>query len=170
MLHNRSGGCIRKRTMLAAAMGLTTLAAAAIQGSRRFAVVEDSMRPTLEPGDWVIARRHRGVPRRGAVVVFASPHNPQLLLIKRVIGLPGERITVANGQVHIDGSTLAETWASARTAPDSDNLVPDDAVWVLGDDRALSSADSRTIGPVPVDGVAWRVFAIYWPAGRAAAL
>jgi len=128
------------------------------------------MRPTLEPGDWVIAKRHRGVPRRGAVVVFASPQDPKLLLIKRVIGLPGERVIVADGQVHIDGSTLAETWASARTAPDSDDLVPGDAVWVLGDNRALSSADSRTIGPVRLDEVAWQALAIYWPAARATAL
>jgi signal peptidase I len=92
------------------------------------------------------------------------------MLIKRVIGLPGEQVTVANGQVHIDGSTLAETWASAQTTPDSDDLVPDHAVWVLGDNRALSSADSRNIGPVALGGIAWKALAIYWPASRAAAL
>lgn len=128
------------------------------------------MRPALEPGDWVIAKRHRGVPARGAVVVFASPQDRQLMLIKRVIGLPGEQVTIANGQVHIDGSTLAETWVSAQTAPDSDDLVPDDAVWALGDNRALSSADSRNIGPVALDDIAWKALAIYWPASRATAL
>ena len=128
------------------------------------------MRPALEPGDWVIAKRHRGVPERGVVVVFASPQDRQLMLVKRVIGMPGEQVSVADGQVHIDGSTLAEPWASARTSPDSDDLVPDDAVWVLGDNRALSFADSRTIGAVRLDEITWKALAIYWPSGRATAL
>ena len=145
MLHSDKGGSIRKRTMLAAAIGAAAVAAAAVQGwSRRFAVVEASMRPAFEPGDWLIAQRRRGTPGRGDVIVFSAPSDPETYLIKRVVGLPGEQITIADGQVHIDGETLAEPWANGPTFPDGDALIPDDSVWVLGDNRGLSSADSRT--------------------------
>lgn len=124
------------------------------------------MWPALEPGDWVVAQRRRRVPGRGSVVVFASPHDSKLLLIKRVIGLPGESVTIAGGQVHVDGQTLPEPWAGGQTTPDSEDLVPDGAVWLLGDNRSRSSADSRTLGPVVIDQIGWRVIAIYWPQSR----
>lgn len=124
------------------------------------------MRPALEPGDWVVAQRRRGVPGRGSVVVFTIPDQSGVFLIKRVVGLPGERVTVADGQVHIDGQTLAEPWVSGLTVPDGEDTVPEDAVWVLGDNRALSSADSRTIGPVALDDIGWTALAIYWPSAR----
>ena len=169
MLHSDKGGSIRKRTMLAAAIGAAAVAAAAVQGlSRRFAVVEASMRPAFEPGDWLIAQRRRGTLGRGDVIVFSAPLDPETYLIKRVVGLPGEQITIADGQVHIDGETLAEPWANGPTFPDGDALIPDDSVWVLGDNRALSSADSRTAGPVPLAEIDWKVVAIYWPSSRAA--
>jgi signal peptidase I len=134
--------------------------------TRRFTVVEDSMRPTLEPGDWLVARRIRRAPPRGAIVVFSV--DPGTFLVKRAIGLPGERVAIADGQVHIDGATLAEPWVSGRTVPDGEFVVPSDALWVLGDNRSLSAADSRSIGAVPLTDVGWRVMAIYWPAARAA--
>lgn len=123
------------------------------------------MRPALEPGDWLLTRRVRGVPARGTIVVVTI--QPGTFLVKRVIGLPGERVVVADGQVHVDGTTLAEPWASGRTAPDSEVEVPSDAVWILGDNRALSSSDSRTIGPVPLPDVGWQAVGIYWPTARA---
>lgn len=126
------------------------------------------MRPALEPGDWLLARRIRGTPARGAIVVVTV--QPGVFLVKRVIGLPGERIVVEDGQVHVDGTTLAEPWVGGRTAPDSVVDVPADAVWVLGDNRALSSSDSRTIGPIPLSDVGWQAVGIYWPGARAGLL
>jgi signal peptidase I len=154
--------------MLAAGLGVVAAAAAAARGlSRRFAVVEESMLPAFEPGDWVIAKRRRGVPGRGDVVVFTVASDPTTYLIKRVIGLPGERITVADGQVHVDGETLAEPWANGPTFGDGEEQIADDAVWVLGDNRASSSVDSRVIGGVPISRIEWKVAAVYWPASRA---
>jgi signal peptidase I len=153
--------------VLAATIGFAAIAAATVQGlSRRFAVVEDSMRPALEPGDWLITQRYRGVPERGDVVVFAGRDEPDRFDIKRIIGLPGEHISISDGQVHIDGLTLAEPWANGPTFPDRDDEIPDDAVWVLGDNRALSSGDSRSIGSVPLDDIDWKAVAIYWPSSR----
>ena len=125
------------------------------------------MRPALEPGDWLLARRLRRVPDRGAVIVFDATAEPGLHLVKRVIGLPGEHVAVADGQVHIDGLTLAEPWVSGHTFPETEVVVPEASVWVLGDNRSQSSSDSRTIGSVALDAVGWRVVAVYWPATRA---
>ncbi len=124
------------------------------------------MRPALEPGDWLMAQRRRGDPVRGDVVVFERVDDPDVFLIKRVIGLPSEHLQVSDGQVHINGVTLAERWASGPTFPDADDHIPEDAVWVLGDNRALSSADSRTTGAVLIADRGWRAVAIYWPSRR----
>ena len=124
------------------------------------------MRPALKPGDWLMAQRQQGVLERGDVIIFPNPDEPDRFFIKRVVGLPGERIEISDGQVHIDGQTLAEPWANGPTFPDGDEHIPDDAVWVLGDNRALSSADSRTAGPIPIVDIRWKVFAVYWPSSR----
>jgi signal peptidase I len=124
------------------------------------------MRPALESGDWVLARRRRLLPERGDVVVLTVPEARDRFLIKRVVGLPGELVSIADGQVHVDGMTLAEPWANGPTFPEGDHEVGGDSVWVVGDNRGLSTQDSRTIGPVPISDVEWVAFAIYWPASR----
>ena len=154
---------------MAATVGAAMSGAAAMGGmARRFVVVDDSMRPAFEPDDWLIAQRLRGTPGRGDVVVFTHPSYPQRFIVKRVLGLPGERITAADGQIHIDGQVLADPWSEGRMCGESDDTVPDGAVWVLGDNRCGSSVDSRVLGPIPVADVGWRVVARYWPPSRAA--
>lgn len=133
---------------------------------RRFEIVEDSMRPAFEPGDWVVARRLRGAPRRGVVVVYEHPHRPGMYLVKRVVGLAGEQVVVADGRVLIDGNVLADPWAVGPTAPPGAWNVPEDAAFLLGDRRAVSGGDSRTTGPVPVIDARFEVVARYWPRGR----
>ena len=125
------------------------------------------MRPTFEPDDWVIAQKHYGTPKRGDVVVFTHPSYPDRFIIKRVVGLPGEQLTAANGQLYADGAVIAERWVDGSMCRDSDDLVPGDAVWVLGDNRSGASVDSRVLGAIPLDDVGWKVVARYWPPGRA---
>ncbi len=142
--------------------------AAVIGGNtRRFAVVDDSMRPTFEPDDWLLAQRARRTPSRGDIVVFTHPSYPDWTLIKRVIGLPGERVTVSDGHIHVDGDVVPDPWADGLMAADSDDVVPDDAVWVMADRRAVSSVDSRVLGAIPIADVGWKVIARYWPPTRA---
>lgn len=144
------------------------IGAATIGGTtRRFAIVEDSMRPMFQQDDWVIAQRRRRTPSRGDVVVFTHPSYPDWTLVKRVIGLPGERITVAGGQIHVDDRVLAEPWADEPMLSDSLEVVPRDSLWVLADRRAVSSVDSRVLGPIPIEDVGWIVVARYWPPRRA---
>jgi signal peptidase I len=156
----------RRKGVFAAIFGVLLLAAAGLRGRlRRYLIAEESMRPALASGDWTIAQRVRGYPKRGAVVVFRHPDQGDMELVKRVVGLPGEHVTVANGQVHIDGKVLAEPWADGPTRPDGEWALGTGELFVLGDSRAISAADSRTLGAIPVDRASWRITARYWPPG-----
>jgi signal peptidase I len=124
------------------------------------------MVPTLEPGDWVLARRRSGTPERGDIVVFTDPTGSGMNLIKRVIGLPGENIAVVNGRVSIDDVVLADRWGNGITRPDGEWPIPDGHVWVLGDNRGMSRSDGRILGPTPIDHIGWHVIARYWPRKR----
>lgn len=160
---------MRRRGLVATGAGVTAAitAVVAARGSfRRFEIVNESMRPALEPGDWVIAHRLHHAPSRGDVVVFEHEERPGISLVKRVIGLPGETVEVARGQVHIDGTVLPEPWASGFTVPDSLTTVPAGMVFVLGDHRVAAGGDSRTLGPIAASAITWRVMARYWPATR----
>ncbi len=148
-------------------MAVGLAAAAALRGvTRRFEVKESSMSPALEPGDWILATRRNGVPERGDIVVFADPTGSGMNLIKRVIGLPGEQVGIVGGRVSIDGTVLADRWANGITRPDGEWQVPDDHVWLLGDNRGVSRSDGRLLGPTPIDTIGWQAVARYWPRRR----
>ena len=156
----------RRKGVLAAIVGIGLLSAARLRGRRRrYLISEESMHPTLSAGDWTIAKRLKAAPRRGAIVVFPHPGSEDVELVKRVVGLPGERVTIANGQVHIDDKVLAEPWADGPTHPDGAWDLGPAEVFVLGDARAASTADSRTLGPIASEKAAWRITARYWPPG-----
>ena len=128
---------------------------------RRYAIAEHSMQPSLNPGDWVLAHRVRGSLRRGDIVVFGHPQRPEFELIKRVVALPGEHVTITAGTVKVDG-LAADRWAAGRTLPDGSVQLGTDEVLVLGDNRALSG-DSRALGPIPVAAIGWKVWCRYRP-------
>jgi signal peptidase I len=128
---------------------------------RRFEVAEGSMAPALLPGDWLVTTGLRR-PRRGDVVVFPHPHHRSFWLVKRVVGLPGERVEVAEGLVRVDGTAVPHDVA---TPGGGAWTLDGDQVFVLSDARTATLADSRTFGPVPVAGCE-RVRLRYWPAGR----
>lgn len=125
------------------------------------------MRPALEPDDWLVAVRRFRIPKRGDVVIFTHPSRPGLFLIKRVIGLPGERVSAENGQISINGRVVADPWGDGPIVAVSDIHVPIGTVWVLGDNRSSSSVDSRVLDAIPLDDVRWKVVARYWPPSRA---
>ena len=131
----------------------------------RFEVAEASMSPALEPGDYLMAAR-AGQPDRGRVVVFDHPRRPSMAMIKRTIGLPGELVEIASGQVHIDGRALAEPWANGPTTGAGSWQLGPDQVFLLGDNRALSADDSRSLGAVAVEDVQWQAMFRYWPVSR----
>ncbi|MCP4307349.1 MAG: signal peptidase I [bacterium] len=151
-----------KKTRLALAAALAAFSYAGLHGKlRRYEIAESSMQPSLQPGDYVIAQARTGTVERGHVVIIARRDG--LELVKRVVGLPLETVTISNGQVNLNGALLAEPWADGPTRPDGEWQTGTNEIFVLGDNRALSISDSRVIGPVPLDKAAWRVVARYWP-------
>ncbi|MEG0662879.1 MAG: signal peptidase I [Anaerovoracaceae bacterium] len=124
-------------------------------------VRETSMEPTVEPSDYLLLSKQSytfGKIDRGDVVVFKSDlkldekHNK--LLIKRVIGLPGDIITISDRNVYINGSTDKEEYIyDARTPGENYNLtVPEGEVFVMGDHREVS-IDSRKLGCIKEDSI-----------------
>jgi signal peptidase I len=145
-----------------------------------YKVEQLSMENTLQPGQYVLVDKL--TPRwnpysRGEVVVFDPPpswaaETNGVPLIKRVIGLPGDRIQLRNGQVYVNDVKLAEPYlyavggAPQSTDPSPDGqsewLVPAGDLFVMGDHRQ-NSADSRTFGPIERGLVVGRAWLRYWP-------
>ena len=105
-------------------------------------------------------------PKREDIVVFNFPNDPSRDFVKRVIGLPGEMVSIKNGEVFINGLKLNEPYISAK---DSDSmkpiLVPQNSYFVLGDNRYASS-DSRHWGSVSIDQIVGKVLMRYWPLNK----
>ena len=143
---------------------------------QQFAVEGQSMLSTLNDGDRVLVNRlsyRLHDPRRGDVVVLQRFEGgaDERDLIKRVIGLPGERVEVRSCVVYIDDVPLEEPYLDPviqqRDGCGDDQspvTVPDNSVFVLGDHRGKSS-DSRVFGAVPDDLLIGRAFVIIWPVG-----
>jgi signal peptidase I len=146
-------------------IGLAALGAVGVSSSiRRYVIAEQSMSPALNDGDWVIAQRSTRRLRRGEIIVFEHPVRTAFSLVKRVIGLPGETVSIIDGTVHVDGIPLSEPWADGPTRPDGRWSLSPDEVFVLSDARSVTIADSRAFGPIHVATTAWRVRFRYWPA------
>lgn len=103
-------------------------------------------------------------PDRFDVVVLKMPSQGDDLLIKRVVGLPGERVEILDGHVYINGEPLDEPFVDDVTGPGRKGnvLVPPLHVYVLGDNRGHSN-DSRSFGPVPIENIVGRAWLSYWP-------
>lgn len=128
-----------------------------------------SMKPTIADGEFVVVNRlaARRPPGRGEVVVFRSPES-DALWIKRVIGLPGDRVEQRDGRLFVNGAPLAaaggdgpvmesldgRSWRALTRPPGEAGVheVPRGCCFVMGDHRA-NSRDSRHIGPVPLSDV-----------------
>lgn len=162
--------------MLAAVVAVATgalcvagpLTAAVRRRYYRVEVAGRSMHPALQPGDYLVLRR--GAPEPGAsafgrVVALRDPEGR--LLLKRIVGLPGEALRVGTA-VQVSGRVLVEPYAGGAT-PSAQfrglNQLHDDEYFLLGD-RRDASTDSRDFGPVPrarIEGVA---VGRYWPPRR----
>lgn len=118
------------------------------------------------PGDQSSPINLFSPPERGDIVVFDPPTNSKKPYIKRVIGLPGERVTFDGGHVYVNGAMLDEPYIEDKTicrgGENCDTVVPEGTIFVLGDNRENSS-DSRVFGPVPVGNVIGKAWVTYWP-------
>lgn len=133
--------------------------------SARIRVDGSSMEPTLSSGEFVVVNKMAykfGTPKISDVVVFHFPRDPQQEYIKRVIGLPGDRVVVSDGQVYVNDVKLQEDYIASAPQYEDQWIVPEDAIFVLGDNRNNSS-DSHNWGPVPMNYVVGKAVLIYWP-------
>ena len=134
--------------------------------SARIRIESVSMQPTLYAGNFVVVNKMSykfGQPSRGDIIVFRYPPNPeQDPYIKRVIGLPGETVQIKDDRVYIDGVKISEPYLSLQTKHGGEWTVPQDALFVMGDNRNNSS-DSRSWGVVPLENVIGKAAVVYWP-------
>jgi signal peptidase I len=133
--------------------------------SARVRVDGSSMVPTLQNGEYVLVNRlayRNRLPERGDIIVFVSPQTTELDLIKRVIGLPGDTVRISGGVVQVNGQVLEESYIAAAPIYNGEWNVPEDKLFVLGDNRNDSS-DSHAWGLLPLDNVIGKAILIYWP-------
>ena len=160
---------MRRTTVLgvgALAMGALTAAALAVRRARLepMLVKGGSMRPTLGPGQRIAVAPLVRPPARGDLVVLNRPGN--LEVVKRVVGLPGERVRLVAGRLEVDGQTVPEPYLAGPTSSGELDLQLGPAEYlVLGDHRAAST-DGRDFGPVGADALVGRVSFAYWPPRR----
>ena len=131
-----------------------------------FTVRSSSMSPTLDDGDQVLAEKFTtrfGDLARGDLIVFTAPGDSSLM-VKRVAALGGDRVGLADGHLVVNGHRVAESYVDLESVDGvyfGPQVVPDDTVFVLGDNRA-DSVDSRSYGAVSVDDVVGRVVVKLW--------
>ncbi len=131
-----------------------------------------SMVPTFQNGDYILTdkisyRFHP--PKRGDIIVFRAPQDERVEYIKRIIGLPGDKVMVKDQKVWLNGKPLDEPYTNDGVTPSDVFLkegqtveVPSGNYIVMGDNR-LHSSDSRRWGFVRSDEIIGRVFFRYWP-------
>jgi signal peptidase I len=156
-----------RRRYLAGALAVGALAAVALAVRRArlepMLVKGGSMRPTLEPGQRIAVAPLDRPPARGDLVVLERPRDGRLEVVKRVVGLPGERVRLVAGRLEVDGLAVAEPYLGGGGAGGDLELELGPAQYlVLGDHRAAST-DGRDFGPVPADALVGRVRFAYWP-------
>ncbi|HEX68070.1 MAG TPA: signal peptidase I [bacterium] len=136
-----------------------------VKGLMFFEVPSASMEPTLKPGDKVIAFKIKEI-KRGDVVIFYHPEDKKEVMVKRVIGLPGEKIKIHGGKVYINGKPLEEPYIKEPPIYDyPETKIPPGHYFLLGDNRN-NSQDSSIFGPVPRELIFGKDIFIYWPPSR----
>lgn len=136
---------------------------ARILGYTPYRIPSTSMEPTLLPGDFILSSSYAYSsmsPRRGDLVTFKYPRQPDQTYVKRIIGIPGDVVEVRNHELFVNGKQQSEAYAqhqnrSYRTRSGRWS-VSDDHYFVMGDNRD-NSADSRVWGLLPRDHIFGRV-------------
>ena len=132
-----------------------------------------SMEPTLHNQERIMVDKVSysfHPPSRGDIIVFIAPNNPSLNYVKRIIGIPGDTITINDTTVKLDDVTLHEPYIDPKRQgnpydPIDNRVVPASNYFVMGDDR-VNSSDSRDWGFVPRENIVGRAAIVYWPLGQ----
>jgi len=190
-IQNQTDGIKKKSTLreYAEAAAIALLLALFIRTFivQAFKIPSGSMRPTLIEGDHILVNKFiYGVklpflrktvipvkePERGDIIVFIYPEDRSKDFIKRVIGLPGEKIEIIGREIYIDGKQLNDKYghyvnqgSENRNPGHKDRygprIVTENHYFVMGDNRD-QSYDSRFWGFVPSESIKGKAFVIYW--------
>lgn len=153
-----------------------------------YEVFGQSMMPTLKEGDrlivsklgktWATITRDDYTPKRGEIIVFHNPNSPSVQLVKRVVGLPGDRVVVKDGNLFVytvqrpEGFDFDRKFGLdlGRAVGSVDLTVPEGEIFVVGDNRSPNgSLDSRNeLGTVPLDQVVGDLTFRIFPVSEAA--
>lgn len=131
------------------------------------------MEPNFPDGEYLLTDKvsyRFKEPQRGDVVVFEAPVANGEEYIKRIIGLPGERVSIKDNQIYINNEALVENYLPSQllTRPGAfleegkEVIVPANHFLVLGDNR-IASSDSRSWGFITKESISGRAWIIYWP-------
>jgi signal peptidase I len=130
---------------------------------RPYIVHGQSMQPTIHDGDRVFVVPYRGntTPSREDVVVLRNIAGSPDMLIKRVVAIGGDRVTVENGDILVNDKYVHKSSNRFVTEPTT-TMIPDNYVFVMGDNEG-HSFDSRTFGPVSEGHIVGKALVIFWP-------
>ena len=138
-----------------------------------------SMSPNYPDSEYLLTEKvsyYKNSPKRGDVVVFTPPVSTDDY-IKRIIGLPGENVSIKDGKIYINSELLKEDYLVNDVYTQSGSFlqegqsykVADGEFFVMGDNRA-HSYDSRSFGPIKKKVISGKAWVIYWPVGLAGAV
>jgi len=141
-----------------------------------------SMYPNLDDGEFLLTDKvsyRFGTPKRGDVIVFKAPKSEvcaeiECEYIKRVIGLPGERLMLSNGHFYVNGKQLNEEYLSSTLMTNAGSFmsegverqIPEGYYLPIGDNRPYSR-DGREFGPIPLDSIVGKAWLRYYPFNKA---
>lgn len=159
-------GVLSKETLLLVALVVLIVLPIRFFIAQPFVVRGESMHPTFENSDYLIVDEltyRFNDPKRGDVVVFRYPNNPEIFYIKRIIGLPGETVSIVKGKVSVTTTggetvTLPEDYVVTEDATYTvERALGADQFFVMGDNRPKSS-DSRVWGALPRENIMGRAY------------
>lgn len=121
-----------------------------------------SMEPTLSVGNIVLGNRLDRIPDRYDIILFWNPENKKQVLIKRVIGLPGEKIEMKSGCIYVDGQKINEPYLQEKYNDSGSYQVSQNSYFVMGDNRN-HSYDSRDFFSIPQKDVLAKAVCVVYP-------
>lgn len=133
--------------------------------SQNFRIEGASMQPTLQEGQYLIVNRlsyFLDEPKRGDIIVLHFPNDRSRDFIKRIIGLPGDTVSITNGEVRVNDVLINEPYIKDPSPNNQTWTVTEDHYFVMGDNRRNSS-DSRSWSFLPEDDIIGQAWVVYWP-------
>tara|TARA_Y100000817_G_scaffold123558_1_gene96746 strand:- start:937 stop:1437 length:501 start_codon:yes stop_codon:yes gene_type:complete len=131
---------------------------------RAYEIKEESMKPALMPEEYVLSVKLKEAPKRGDLVIFTNTEK-NIDVVKRVIGLPNENVSSSEGAIIINSEKIDDEWSQGLTDDFVSVELGNDEIFVLGDQRSISTSDSRTLGPIRYEDC-WKLKVRYWPYQR----